>query len=475
MKITHGGIADPNRAWRGAAPRHAIAESGRPLNREGPFARRICLRGTVLLESRTMTEPSCPKARSRIVRIAMAVVAGAAAVLLVAAVGRGVSRAVHSPNQWTEIPSESVVRQYLHWSNHHVLPSSPGAAPAAFPDPLPDRCLPRSGTPEIADVSAVFDPFLPEISVDTWFFPAMASLYDRLASGIVRTKSTDPVFETYFGLAELIQYSPAGQCIDWAGEPPAAMITDAPTRDDVEVAKAEVRTLWWSSFRHVDPDSPLDRMLLAYDPLVFHVPADSPVTNLTTDQLRAIFVDRVPTWRAAGVAAPGRVFAYERDSDDRAQRLAADWLKGPGAFLERLNFDAPRSKPPPKSLRERFRELREGVRYDGDDPGAWAPFVSRPGAIGFSMHVQAAPFVEDGTIRLLSVDGVAPTAENIARGLYPVGRSLELVTFGPLPAFTNNIGILRDYLRSDPGRRLLESAGYLPAPPGAPLPPVRDP
>lgn len=274
-------------------------------------------------------------------------------------------------------------------------------------------------------------------------------------------------------MADLIHYSPPGQCIDWCVDLPEAMITDAPTHEDEEAALDEIHGPCWSPSYIVDPASPLDRTLLAYDPLVFHVPADSPVTNLTTDQLRAVFVDRVPTWRAAGVDAPGRIFAYERDECDRAQRLAADWLKGTGS-LERLNFAAPRSKRPAKSLREWWEELRHGVRYDGDDPGAMQPFVDRPGAIGFSMMVQAAPFVEDGTIRLLSVDGVAPTAENIASGLYPVGRSLELVTYGILPAFTNNVGILRDYLRSEPGRRLLESAGYLPAPPGAPLPPVRE-
>ena len=426
--------------------------------------------------------------KRRAVRIAAA---GVAALFLVAAVGPSVERAF-APKAWTEIPSEAVVRRYLDWKRSpvHSSFSDDGAGgwiqhdtPKPVPIPIPDRCLPRPGAPELPHPSAVFDRFLPRIVVDPWFFPAASNLYVLLSAGAIPDKGDFPVFETYFGMADLIHYSPPGQCIDWCVDLPEAMITDAPTHEDEEAALDEIHGPCWSPSYIVDPASPLDRTLLAYDPLVFHVPADSPVTNLTTDQLRAVFVDRVPTWHAAGVDAPGRIFAYERDECDRAQRLAADWLKGTGS-LERLSFDAPRRKPPvkrPKTpFRERVRDILRGDFWNESgyeafsSDGAMQPFVDRPGAIGFSMMVQAAPFVEDGTIRLLSVDGVAPTAENIASGLYPVGRSLELVTYGILPAFTNNVGILRDYLRSEPGRRLLESAGYLPAPPGAPLPPVRE-
>ena len=419
--------------------------------------------------------------KRRAVRIAAA---GVAALFLVAAVGPSVERAF-APKAWTEIPSEAVVFEELKWKRLSGLPEcEEPEEPAPHRTPLvrssfSDRCFPRSASVDKPDFQALFDRNRPELVVDPWFFPAATKLYLALAPDIVRTEWKIPVSESRMGLAELLRYCPHPGDILWCDDPPAAMNTDAPTRTDVDVSMAGtmVPPSRWPFERNVPPpdpdDSPLDRTLLAYDPLVFHVPADSPVTNLTTDQLRAVFVDRVPTWRAAGVDAPGRIFAYERDSGDRAQRLAADWLKGTGS-LERLNFAAPRSKRPAKSLREWWEELRHGVRYDGDDPGAMQPFVDRPGAIGFSMMVQAAPFVEDGTIRLLSVDGVPPTAENIARGLYPVGRSLELVTYGILPAFTNNVGILRDYLRSEPGRRLLESAGYLPAPPGAPLPPVRE-
>ena len=96
--------------------------------------------------------------------------------------------------------------------------------------------------------------------------------------------------------------------------------------------------------------------------------------------------------------------------------------------------------------------------------GHLAEFRARPGAIGYSMHVMAAPLVREGTIRLLSVDGAAPTAENIASGLYPPGRTLELVAVDPP---SENVRRLAAFLRSPAGRGLLASAGFLPVPPSA--------
>ena len=83
----------------------------------------------------------------------------------------------------------------------------------------------------------------------------------------------------------------------------------------------------------------------------------------------------------------------------------------------------------------------------------------KPCAIGYSMHVMAAPLVREGQIRLLSVDGVAPTAVAIAAGHYPPGRTLELIVIGPP---SDNVRKLAAFLLSPAGRDLLASAGFIP-------------
>ena len=85
-----------------------------------------------------------------------------------------------------------------------------------------------------------------------------------------------------------------------------------------------------------------------------------------------------------------------------------------------------------------------------------------PDAIGYSMHVMAAPLVREGMVRLISVGGAAPTAADIAAGHYPPGRVLELITAKPQDG---NLRKLAAFLRSPMGRALLASAGFIPVSP----------
>ena len=371
--------------------------------------------------------------------------------------------------KYPAIPSEAVVLRYLDWVKDPVIRygrTDPETGETVrketheeFPGDIPGKCLPRSAEAEPPDPRPVFRRGLPRMAVSPWFLPGAERMYETLVPDGRPPNAPEWFFPSEKAVEEMM-------VSDFGDGSIRAALGDAPTVSHEEEAADE-----WGDWQPSTCDSGLERTLLGYDPLVFHVPADSPVTNLTTDQLRKIFVDRVPTWRDAGVDAPGRVFAYEREYGERAQLLAAAWLKGTG-ILERLSFDAPTKRYPVRSLRRWWSGLRTGY-YTLDDPpgGTMEPFRPRPGAIGFSMHVQAAPFVEDGTIRLLAVDGIPPTADNIARGFYPVGRSLELVSTSHGDP---DLKAIRDYLRSDAGRRLVESAGYLPSPDGAPLPPLRD-
>ncbi len=225
------------------------------------------------------------------------------------------------------------------------------------------------------------------MAVSPWFLPGAERMYEALVLDSRPPNAPEWFFPEEKAVEEMIAsnlYGPGSI---------RAALGDAPTISHEEEAKPK-RTAQ-SPADGPPPDPALERTLLAYDPLVFHVSADSPVTNLTTGQLRAIFVDRVPTWRAAGVDAPGRVYAYEREHGERAQRLAAAWLKGTGT-PDWLNFDAPEKLYPIRSVQMWWHRLRTGY-YTTDDPpgGTMEPFRPRPGAIGFSMHVQAAPFVED--------------------------------------------------------------------------------
>jgi phosphate transport system substrate-binding protein len=62
-------------------------------------------------------------------------------------------------------------------------------------------------------------------------------------------------------------------------------------------------------------------------------------------------------------------------------------------------------------------------------------------------------------VGLLSVNGVAPTAENIRNGAYPFISEAYIVTARPL---SENAQRLRDWFLSDEGQQLIADVGYVP-------------
>ena len=217
--------------------------------------------------------------------------------------------------RYPEIPSESSVFRYLRWlENPFVVSQTIGEAEAGLPPrkrpkrrppPVPAICLPRSAEAGCPDDPRTFDLFVPLLGADPWFFPAATQLVGRLAPvGMPCPKSPGrPVWRSGSGVWTLLQYQPSWfrGCMDFGGDGPDALLEDSPTREDLEEAK---EWLVHPERTRIEEDgSPvLARTILAYNPLVFHVPADSPVTNLTAQSSGVVTLYAV--WEPLVVAAP---------------------------------------------------------------------------------------------------------------------------------------------------------------------------
>ena len=62
-------------------------------------------------------------------------------------------------------------------------------------------------------------------------------------------------------------------------------------------------------------------------------------------------------------------------------------------------------------------------------------------------------------IKMISIDGVAPTAENIKNGKYPVVTPIYAVTYEE--ETNENVGKLLDWILSDEGQYIIEETGYV--------------
>ena len=80
-------------------------------------------------------------------------------------------------------------------------------------------------------------------------------------------------------------------------------------------------------------------------------------------------------------------------------------------------------------------------------------------APGFSFRYYVEGIIQNPDIKVLSVDGVAPTAENIRNGSYPIVTPMYAVTY---EENTNeNVDLLLQWILSEEGQYIIEETGYV--------------
>ena len=154
---------------------------------------------------------------------------------------------------------------------------------------------------------------------------------------------------------------------------------------------------------------------------VFFVNQQNPVENLTVQQVRDIYAGNITNW--AEVGGKNRVI-------NPVTRLT-----GSGS----------------QSAMEKFM---------GDTPiGRKSPLAVTGGSIGFSFRYYLNDMVAADGVKMLHLNGVYPSPENIQNGTYPV-----IAQFYAIYRADNeneNIQALIDWLLTDEGQRLIEQCGYV--------------
>ncbi len=170
-----------------------------------------------------------------------------------------------------------------------------------------------------------------------------------------------------------------------------------------------------------EADVELTYIPVGREAFVFFVHRDNPVTDLTTDQLRAIYAGKLRNWADVGGA--------HRPINPVTR------LEGSGS----------------QSAMDAFM---------GDTPyGAKSPLSMFGGAIGFSFRYYLADMVANSQVKLLSVNGTYPDKAAIRAGAYPITAQFYAIyrTDNANP----NVPKLIDWLLTEEGQRLVEEAGYV--------------
>ncbi len=176
---------------------------------------------------------------------------------------------------------------------------------------------------------------------------------------------------------------------------------------------------------------------IGYDAFVFFVHKDNPIDNLTTEQVQGIYSGEITNWSQVG-GKDEKIAAYQRNEGSGSQSMLIRFMDG------KEIMEAPT---------EMIDDLMVGIVERVSD------YRSKPGSIGFSFRYYLEGIIKNPDIKLLSIDGIAPTVENIKNGSYPITASLYAVTYEGND--NENVDKFIEWVLSDEGQYLIEKTGYV--------------
>ena len=104
-------------------------------------------------------------------------------------------------------------------------------------------------------------------------------------------------------------------------------------------------------------------------------------------------------------------------------------------------------------------ETKERVDAMGGIIKEVAEYKSKSGSIGFSFRYYVEGIIKNPDIKMISIDGVSPSIENIKGGTYPITTPLYAVTYEDNP--NENVQHLLDWILSEEGQYIIEQTGYV--------------
>ena len=182
---------------------------------------------------------------------------------------------------------------------------------------------------------------------------------------------------------------------------------------------------------------------LIYTPIgkeafVFFVNAKNPLEDISLETVRDIYSGKTTEWSALGVRGLGKIRAFQREEGSGSQTA-----------LLKIMGDTPLAEAPQE-------DVIDGM---GGIIAQTADYKNYKNALGYSFRFYATEMVPNDQIKLLSVGGVAPTAENIENGSYPIASEFYAITRADAD---ENVKAFLAWMTSSEGQEIVRRVGYTP-------------
>lgn len=171
---------------------------------------------------------------------------------------------------------------------------------------------------------------------------------------------------------------------------------------------------------------------------IFFTQASNPVDNLTSEQIRSIYHGDITNWRDVG-GKNQKIIAFQRPEESGSQ-VAMRWFMGDVSLADPKTFDIVNVGP-------MGGVVTEVAQYNDEK-----------GALGYTFKYFLTGLNQEENVKILSVDGVYPSTENIKNGTYPAAVSLVAATL----ASNDKLYVkkMMEFMLSDDGQEIIEQTGY---------------
>lgn len=195
-----------------------------------------------------------------------------------------------------------------------------------------------------------------------------------------------------------------------------------PSADQIEMAKefgVEIET------------TPIGR-----EAFVFFVEEDNPVDGLTSEQVKAIYHGDITNWSELG-GKDQEILAFQRPKNSGSQTMME-------YFMGDITLKEPQTYEKVDAMMGVIKQV--------------AQYANEKGAIGYSFRYFLEELNQEKGVKMLSVDGVYPTLENIENGSYPLVTNVCLIT--RKNESNPYVKKMIEFIISEDGQKIVRKTGY---------------
>ncbi|EHB7662837.1 PstS family phosphate ABC transporter substrate-binding protein [Escherichia coli] len=176
----------------------------------------------------------------------------------------------------------------------------------------------------------------------------------------------------------------------------------------------------------------------AREAFVFIVNADNPVNSLTEQQVCDIFSGAITNWRTVG-GNDQEIQTWQRPEDSGSQTVMQSQV------MKNVRMISPQETEVASVMEGMIKVIAE--------------YRNTNNSIGYTFRYYATQMNADKNIKLLAINGIAPTVENIRNGNYPYIVDAFMVTRESITSETKK---LVEWFLTPQGQQLVQDVGYVP-------------